>query len=371
MEVKMRRFVVLIILFVLVMALSAEVKNMDEPAKGEHVFKIKKLWQVENAGEDPFGRIAQIRVSDKGIIYCHDNKNLRYYIFDPQGKLIGSFGKSGEGPGEIKRIEQAFTFLAGDKIAVQDIDRLHFFSWDGKFIKSVVNSRARSPIFFLNEDEFITAPRTILNIPEGNAKVKKINLKTGDEKVITEFSIFKGGTIQNQNVQAAMVVPTLTPMFIIEKYDNRLYFGMSDQYEIHISDLEGKTIGVFNLKREKSSLTEEEKLEPIIEGTKGMAPPDLIKALAKKLPNEETYFNSIQSHGGLIYVFKSYHNRKNIQQIDIFSPDGKYLYRGFIKVSTNFRITSGPVIENNYLYMALEDGDGEITLNKYEIILPE
>ncbi len=48
-----------------------------------------------------------------------------------------------------------------------------------------------------------------------------------------------------------------------------------------------------------------------------MAPPDPIKSLVKKLPNEETYFSSIQSHGGLIYVFKSYHNRKNIQQIDI------------------------------------------------------
>ena len=73
----------------------------------------------------------------------------------------------------------------------------------------------------------------------------------------------------------------------------------------------------------------------------------------------------------LIYVFKSYHNRKNIQQIDIFSPDGKYLYRGFIKVSEDFKITSGPVIENSYLYMALEDEDGEITLNKYDVILPE
>lgn len=101
-----------------------------------------------------------------------------------------------------------------------------------------------------------------------------------------------------------------------------------------------------------------------------MAPPDLIKSLVKKLPNEETYFSGIQSHGGLIYVFKSHHNRKNIQQIDIFSPDGKYLYRGFIKVSEDFKITSGPIIKNGYLYMALEDEDGEITLNKYEVLLP-
>ena len=54
-----------------------------------------------------------------------------------------------------------------------------------------------------------------------------------------------------------------------------------------------------------------------------------------------------------------------------FSRDGKYLYRGFIKVSADFRITSGPVINNNDLYMALEDEDGEITLNKYELILPD
>jgi hypothetical protein len=29
------------------------------------------------------------------------------------------------------------------------------------------------------------------------------------------------------------------------------------------------------------------------------------------------------------------------------------------------------VIKNNHLYIALEDEDGEVTLNKYEIILPE
>ena len=150
----MRRLIVLLILFILVMLLSADVKNSDKPAKGEHVFKIKRVWQVENAGDNPFGRISRIRVSDKGIIYCYDDKNLTYYIFDPQGKLMGSFGKRGEGPGEIKRIEQAPIFLAGDKIVVQDTDRLHYFSWDGKFIKSVINRRARRPIFFLNEDEF-------------------------------------------------------------------------------------------------------------------------------------------------------------------------------------------------------------------------
>ncbi len=61
---------------------------------------------------------------------------------------------------------------------------------------------------------------------------------------------------------------------------------------------------------------------------------------------------------------------KNTQQIDIFSPEGKYLYRKIIKVEPTYKIGCMPVIDKEYVYLGLEDEDGAITLNKYEITLP-
>jgi hypothetical protein len=96
----------------------------------------------------------------------------------------------------------------------------------------------------------------------------------------------------------------------------------------------------------------------------------LIRTLAKQLPNEETYFSLIEEHNGLIYLYAWKFFMKNTQQIDIFSPEGKYLYRKIIKVEPIYKIGCMPVIDKDYVYLGLEDEDGEITLNKYEITLP-
>ena len=94
-----------------------EIKNTGKPAKGESTFDIKKVWEIDTAGEDPFGNIDDILISAKGRLCCYDNKNMKYYLFDGNGKFIHAFGTRGEGPGEIKQPEEAPILKAGNKIA--------------------------------------------------------------------------------------------------------------------------------------------------------------------------------------------------------------------------------------------------------------
>jgi hypothetical protein len=344
--------------------------QMDNPQKGEYLFPLEKVWELETAGESLFARPGNIRVANDGRIFCYDRQNLKYYIFDSSGKLLRAFGKKGEGPGEIRRIEQAPLFLINKTIIIHDTGRLHFFTWDGDFIKSVVNLNQYRPNFFLNENEFITAPRTRLDIPEGKAKIRWVNLNTKKEKVVTTFDIFKGGVISSENIQAGMVSPTLSPLMIIGHYNNKLYYGMSDQYRIHISDMDGKARGIFGLKRKKNPVSEKVKIERILRLAKGRAPEELLRTLAKKLPNEESHFNRIEGHNGLIYLFNSHFDRKNIQKLDIFSEDREYLYRGLIQVDPEYIILTDPFIFKNTMIMALENEDGEIVLVIYNTNLP-
>ncbi len=97
----------------------------------------------------------------------------------------------------------------------------------------------------------------------------------------------------------------------------------------------------------------------------------MIRTLAKKIPNEETYYSLIEEHNGLIYLYVSKFFMKNTHQIDIFSPEGKYLYKKIIKVEPAYSLGTKPVIYKSYVYLVLEDEDGEITLNKYKITLPK
>ncbi len=343
----------------------------DIPHKGEYVFSLKKIWQVDSTGNQLLGNITNIWIDDDGRIFCYDRKNLKYHIFDPHGNLVKTFGKKGEGPGEIRRIEQAPLFLVDHRLIIMDTGKLHYFDRDGKFIKSVIFNQQHRPNLFLNKNEFISSPRTIFDIPEGKATIRKINLITKEKKIIKEFNIFEGGAISDQNIQAAMVSPTLTPLMIIAIYKNKLYYGMSDNYRVNICDLKGKDYGFFGLERKKNRVREKVKIDRILRLAKGRAPEELLRTLAKKLPNEETHFYQITDHNGLIYLYNSHFDRKNFQKIDIFSPEGKYLYRALVRMDEILTITSGPVFKGDFLYLALENEDGDILLGKYKTRHPE
>jgi len=359
-----------IFLFLLSMSLQGEVLNQDKPEKGTGNFNISELWRVDEGEGNPFGNIRAILVSKDGVLCCLDDKLQRMFLFDKDGKLIKGFGKKGEGPGEIKLFRQASLYNAGGEIAVQDSDRIHYFNWEGDFLESKPNLRSRSPILFLSQYEFITAPRDILSAPSGIAEVKKIDLATGKELLVTKFSMYKGGSIQNSNGQASIIANGLTPLFELGIYKDRLYYGVSDKYRIEVSDMNGKIVNNFSLNRKKSTVTEEEKIKPILLGAKGLAPEELLRTLAKKLPNQETFCTDIQAINDQIWIFVSHWKRGSFRQIDIFSPEGKYLYKKFVRVGEGNSIFFRPVIHERYLYLVIQNEDDEFRVAKYSIDLP-
>ena len=368
----MKRIICISALLIFLLPLFSEIKNRDEPERGDYTFAIKKIWQVDGAGDEFFVKLWQVAVDDEGTVFCHDNRNFKFYIFDKNGKHIKSFGTKGEGPGEIRDITEAGLHLSGDKVIIEDAGKLHYFSKQGDFIKSVANNNStRRPVFFLNENEFISAPQNVLGVADGKAKIRLINLKTNEEKLICEFSIFEGGgVIRRGNNQAAVVSVALTPMMIIGHDKSRLFYGMNDQYQITINTIDGKPLNTFSLNRQRKKISEKSIRDRFIREAKDRAPIALIEQLAKTLPNILTHYAAIEVHNGLTYVFMSYWERANSQQIDIFSPEGKYLYRGFIKVDQGLSIRLNTVISGKYLYLVLENEDGDMSLCKYSITLP-
>lgn len=351
---------------------AAVVENKDQPAKGEYVFPLEPLWQIDSAGDKPFANVVELPVADSGHVFCRDLKSREYYAFDKNGKYIATFGTPGQGPGEVKDSGSGSISVVGDKVLIEDVDRILYFTMEGQFIRSTLNNRnSRPAAVFLNENEFISAPTTITGIGDTTAKMQYVNLKTGEVKLIADFAIFKGGFIRQGNAQAVAVIPTITPVMVVGKLGDNLYFGMNDKYELFITDLNGKEIGGFRLERKRNAVSVKQREDVMLKLGKGHAPDDLLRQLAQKLPGEETYFAGVESHNGMLYIARSHFVQGNRQQIDIFSPDGKYLYRGFVRVKEGLAILAGPTFADNYIYMALEDEDGEITVNKYKTVFPK
>ncbi len=77
---------------------------------------------------------------------------------------------------------------------------------------------------------------------------------------------------------------------------------------------------------------------------------------------------------GLIYVFavSQIDEKTTVQDIDVFSPRGEYLYRGKISFGDHLKFGSPSnfIIKDEFLYVILEDEQGKQTLAKYRIRLP-
>ena len=367
----MKKILLLIVLLVMVLFVTAEAgDNPDNPNKGTWNFNPQKVWSIDTAGEESLAQINMIGVFDDGTLLVHDGKNKKYYIFDKDGNFKKSFGKRGEGPGEIKWISQARFSLVNDKIIIGDMDKLHYFSKEGEFIKSVRNNMMqRRPVVFLTENEFIHAPLLRLDMGSKPSMIKRYNMETDTEKEIAAFPVFAGGVARSGGNVIAMVVMGLTPMMIVGYNDNTLYYGMNDSYAINICDMDGKKIGQLKLDREPQTVTETDKRS--VFGNNSSDPKEMVEQIIKSMPDKACHFSNIEVHNGLIYVYAYQFNRKNKQQIDIFSPDGTYLYKGLIQVDDGFTINANPVIKKDCLYLALEDQDGEVSVAKFKITMPK
>ncbi len=352
-------------------SLVSAVKNPDKPLKGNWDFMPQKEWLVSEVGDDLIANPGDLLASENGNVYFHDYKKAKTFILDKDGKLIGTFEQRGEGPGEVKR--HMGMYLVSDKVVVNDTDKLHFFTSDGKFIKSVPNDVfSRRPNVFINEDEFIYAPESLIHLPGKKGEITRYSISSKKSQAIAEFSVFEGGLTQGSHGTLILVVPGLTPMMIIGYDNDKLYFGKNDTYEINVSDLNGKILNTFSVEREQKEISKEAK-EAYFKAGKPNMPQEQLAAIIKSFPDKQTYYSSIQVNSGLIYVYtEGFGRNRETQQIDIFSLDGKYLYRAHITFGENFFIMGTElIIKKDHLYVALEDKEGTVMVGKYKITLPK
>jgi hypothetical protein len=349
------------------------VVNPDKPSKGEWDFKPAKVWEIHRAGHDIFARINTLLVAADDTLYVSDGKNRVTYWLDKEGRLIKTFARQGEGPGEVRYNMESY--LVGDTFIIADFDRLHYFDKEGKFNRSVRNVFfRRRPVVFLNENEFIAAPINLFQTSEKKGGIIKVNLKTGKETVFSQFRVFTGGSIHRRGGPAReIIIVGLSPLMTIGLGQDKLYYGMSDTYTIEVVDLDGKELNTFSLDRQKKRVSDDMK-KKLFEGIPHISE-DVVKHLMGTIPNETTYFYRLEVHHGLIYVYvpdplHRFPGHRKPAWIDIFSGDGKYLYKAHLKLTGSAKPLTTR-IHKDHLYLVLEDQEGEISLAKYTLSLPK
>jgi hypothetical protein len=354
--------------------LFSDIRNRDKPLKGEWDFRLEKVWEVDRAGEGVFGLPFTLTVAEDGRLYVFDAKNDQNYILGKNGALITSFGKRGEGPGELTGQER--THLIDGKLAVTDRRGIHYFSREGEYLETTGQDLLHQPPqIVIGKDEFIAFPMTAIGTLEGKGEISYCKLDAGVERKIGEFSLTQAGIGQADETVMDIIMVGLSPLLTAGYERGRLYWGVSHSYEIRISDLEGRTLGGFSIDRKAKKVSNSFKRKYF----KAMnIPPEMIAAIAKSFSNRLTYFHQIEIHNGLIYVFVPEldldQRRARIAQIDIFSPEGRYLYRAHLDFGKGlthlFSPLSNIAIRDGYLYAVCVRDDDTVVLSKYRAALP-
>jgi hypothetical protein len=366
----MKKILFFSILLSLIFSLYPEIVNPDKPLQGDWDLKAEKVWEISRYGKKPMAAPALKCVLEDGTICIYDWKRNLHYALDSNGKLITPFGKRGEGPGEVRWASSYFS--ANDKFIIYDRPKLHYFLKNGKYEKSVpIGGSFDPPIFFINENEYISRPKS-----EGS-NIALVNLETGKQKVIKKTPAFSDLlNLSSGKHVIGISIPWSFPDFQLglDGKNKRLYYGISHSYLINIVDLNGNMMGGFSLKREKKKITKkmEKEYAKRNPGEARMMSP----AMRKRIPKELNYFSKIQTENGLVYVFvTNYADHWDDQQVDIFSPEGKYLYRTIFIPGKGEKIYSssishGVMIKNGFLYTVLEDSNDDRKLVKYKVSLP-
>ncbi len=104
------------------------VRNPETPAYGELREEIREVWRRGGDDDDEifFGTIAEFLHDDDGNIYLLDSQLSEIHVFDPEGELLRTIGRQGEGPGEFQNGADMYWSPGGEIGVVQ--------SWPGKIV---------------------------------------------------------------------------------------------------------------------------------------------------------------------------------------------------------------------------------------------
>lgn len=165
-----------------------DIKILEKPIRAELILKIGS----DKANED-FYKLRSFTVDKNGRIYILDAGNSRIQCFSKEGKFLFSFGRRGQGPGELSNNASKIKILSDGNIYVIDNypRRINVYNPEGKFlslgkIKFLFSGKSSgyfNDIVLLNNTYYLSS----LYLEENH---KPIHISRTLGKVDSSFGIF-------------------------------------------------------------------------------------------------------------------------------------------------------------------------------------
>jgi len=324
------------------------VQNQLEPQKiGEKLTELileeKFTIDTENDAVAEIGltNIFDIEVDSEGNIYLlnrNTNDNL-IFKFDKNGDFLTSFGKRGQGPGEIERPTYISINSKDEIITIgsRNIQRvlLLLFDKEGVLIKKIPMpiKGSVSQFFQMKNNNFVLEYyRSLQNNKEffGETCISLFNPQGKEIKNI--------GRYKKQNMNVIQRVSGIPNQFVWNASSEHIYFGETEKgYEISVFDESGNLFRNITKKYKPVEVFEEYKKS-------------LLNSLENPESRKKVYFPKYMSAFRYFYpddegrlFIMTWERGENLREFtfDIFNPEGQFIGRKRINTSAIIKVRGG------------------------------
>ena len=273
--------------------------------------------------------VYNVDVDSEGNIYLVNNPRKGKTIifkFDEKGKFISSFGKKGQGPGEIIN-PSFFCICKNDEIVITDFARINtvMFNKKGEFLKEIRLPFRMRAVLPLENGKYIGLRQSI------DREGFEPSLQSFLCLYSSEFSKIKELDRQRPfDYMTTDKIDGIPQIFHWEVHDRRIYTGNGRRgYEISVYDLDGNLVRKIRKKYKPIEVPEEYKQNYMSQFPKN-------HRLRKKVffsTNMPPYREFFVDDAGRIFVM-TYEKNGNSEKYmyDIFNHEGILIMRKYLNI---------------------------------------
>lgn len=298
------------------------VKNPKEPMYDEAVISLEEDLCIGKENEDEdymFAEIRSIQVDNEEDIIVLDWKLNLIKVFDKNGKHKTTFGKHGEGPGEIQQPGRMH-LKGGKDIGILDYsnNRFSYFSKKGECLKET------------GLGKYPSLPRAI---PDSRGFLYGDVLEREErfKRVLIKFNPDLTPVMTIADMERPLRRREFNPITKRLRYqvmaDDRFIWANNFEYTLHIVDPSGKLVRKIIKDYDPAKITEEEK-KKIMSDMFGdeLLPPGYEIVFPQHYP-PIYYFRCDEE--GKIYVRTYARNDQGLIKWDVFNEEGHYILSFF------------------------------------------
>ena len=293
----------------------------DIPSKVS--FELESIIGESDDPDKSFSEVSNFVVDDEMILYALDFKDRKVKVFDEAGRFVRSFGKQGQGPGELQ-MPAGIHLTPSHELIVEDAlgRKLVYLTKEGTFIKEISLADRMGLV-------------NILIGPNGNFLGRELKLE--GQKMFFELkkldpelkSLFSLDQIEfSPPIPGSGNKINLMDMLSLYQFDSsgRIYYGRNLDYEIKVYTPDGVHVKSIRKDYEPQKVTKED-IEEILDripDTGGFNSREMFE-FPKLFPPYQFF---TLDEKGRIFV-RTWKKGKNKGEFiyDVFDAEGMYIFQ--------------------------------------------